>query len=139
MPQKTILYLIKEQQKDNKSASKYDTISWPFVPFDQVHKVWNHYEQHMGDGSGSWSYLHQGLDIEVPINEPVYAVKEGWVKLVLTIGGDILLASGYKSRQVSGYSDGWLYAHLIPGSIQVEVGDYVQLHDYLGDIIYWSG
>lgn len=127
-----------ESKSENKSASKYETISWPFEPFDQVHKVWNHYEQHMGDGTGSWSYLHQGLDIEVPINEPTYAVEEGWVKLVLTLGGDIYWRVAVCPEQVSGYSDGWLYAHLVPSSIQVDVGDYVNVHDYLGDIIYWS-
>ena len=121
-----------------KSSTSYETIPWPFVPFDQVHKVWNHYEQHMGDGSGSWSYLHQGLDIEVPVNEPTYAVSEGWVKLVLTIGGDSYWRVAICPEQVSGYSDGWLYAHLVESTIQVEVGDYVQLHDYLGDIVYWA-
>ncbi len=130
--------VFEETPNENKSASKYETISWPFVPFDQVHKVWNHYEQHMGDGSGSWSYLHQGLDIEVPIDEPTYAVEEGWVKLVLTLGGDIYWRVAVCPEQVPGYADGWLYAHLVPSSIQVDVGDYVNVHDYLGDIIYWS-
>jgi hypothetical protein len=128
----------KETKSPKKSASGYETIQWPFVPFDQVHKVWNHYEQHMGDGSGTWAYLHQGLDIEVPINEPTYAVEEGWVKLVLTLGGDIYWRVAVCPEQVSGYSDGWLYAHLVESSIQVDVGDYVNVHDYLGDIIYWA-
>ena len=130
--------VFEETKSPKKSSSGYETIQWPFVPFDQVHKVWNHYEQHMGDGSGSWSYLHQGLDIEVPINEPTYAIKEGHVKLVLTLGGDIYWRVAICPEQVPGYADGWLYAHLVPGSIQVDVGDYVNMYDYLGDIIYWS-
>ncbi len=121
-----------------KSDNTYDPIPWPFFPFDTIHKIWNHYEQHMGDGSGDWSYLHQGLDIEVPVNEPTYAVEEGWVKLVLTIGGASYWRVAVSPVQVSGYSDGWLYAHLVESSIQVDVGDYVELHDYLGDIIYWA-
>ena len=121
-----------------KSTGSYETIPWPFVPFDEVHTVWNHYEQHMGDGSGSWSYLHQGLDIITPVDEPTYAVQEGWVKLVLTLGGAVYWRVAVSQEQVSGYSDGWLYAHLVESSIQVDVGDYVQLHDYLGDIIHWS-
>ncbi|MEA3479182.1 MAG: hypothetical protein U9R60_13430 [Bacteroidota bacterium] len=77
-------------QSDAMAApGSYDQIPWPFEPFDEVHKVWNHYEQHMGDGSGDWGYLHQGLDIEVPVNEPAYAVEAGWVKLMLTLGGDL--------------------------------------------------
>ncbi|MCD4683114.1 MAG: hypothetical protein K8R86_07505, partial [Bacteroidales bacterium] len=125
-------------KEPQKTTYDYDEIPWPFVPFDEVHKVWNHYEQHMGDGSGDWSYLHQGLDIEVPIDEPTYAVEEGWVKLVLTLGGAIYWRVAVSPVQVSGYSDGWLYAHLVESSIQVDVGDYVQVHDYLGDIIYWA-
>jgi len=121
-----------------KSANTYDPIPWPFFPFDTIHKVWNHYEQHMGDGTGYYGYLHQGLDIEVPINEPTYAVEEGWVKLVLTLGGASYWRVAVSPVQVSGYSDGWLYAHLVESSIQVDVGDYVQLHDYLGDIIEWT-
>lgn len=124
--------------KPLKSTSNYDPIPWPFYPFDQIHKVWNHYEQHMGDGSAYWAYLHQGLDIEVPDNEPTYAVAGGYVKLVLTLGGDAYWRVAVSPQQVSGYSDGWLYAHLVPGSIVVDVGDSVEIHEYLGDIINWS-
>ncbi len=124
--------------KPAKNSMNYETIPWPFVPFDEVHKVWNHYEQHMGDGTGYWAYLHQGLDLETPIAEPTYAVQPGIVKCVLTLGGDIYWRLAVSPEQSSGYSDGWLYAHLIPGSIQVDVGDEVQLHDYLGDIIAWT-
>ncbi len=121
-----------------KSQLEYDQIPWPFIPFNEIHTVWNHYEQHMGYGTGDWSYLHQGLDIITPVNEPTYAVAEGWVKCVLTLGGDVYWRIAISPEQVSGYSNGWLYAHLVESSIQFDVGDYVQLHDYLGDIIYWS-
>lgn len=127
-----------EEKPKLKSTTSIDPIPWPFEPFDTIHKVWNHYEQHMGDGSGDWSYLHQGLDLEVPINEPTYAVEDGWVKLVLTLGGESYWRVAVSPVQSSGYSDGWLYAHLVQGSIQVDVGDYVEVHDYIGDIIYWS-
>ncbi len=127
-----------EQTPKLKSTSTNDLIPWPFFPFDTIHKVWNHYEQHMGDGTGDWSYLHQGLDLEVPIDEPTYAVEAGWVKLVLTIGGASYWRVAVSPVQSSGYSDGWLYAHLVESSIQVDVGDYVEVHDYIGDIIYWA-
>jgi murein DD-endopeptidase MepM/ murein hydrolase activator NlpD len=39
-------------------------------------------------GGPDYSYLHQGLDIITPINEPTYAVKGGIVKCVLTLGGE---------------------------------------------------
>lgn len=122
---------------ENKSG-KYESISWPFIPFDQMHTVWNYYEQHMGNGWDTWSYLHQGLDIITPIDEPTYSVQAGWVKCVLTLGGDAYWRVAISPLQSGGYSDGWLYAHLVEGSIQVDVGDYVNVHEYLGDIIQWN-
>lgn len=120
------------------SGSEYDTIPWPFVPFDEMHTVWNYYEQHMGGWGGDYSYLHQGLDMIVPIAEPTYSVQEGYVKCVLTIGGDAYWRVAISPVQEPGYSDGWLYAHLIESTIPVDVGDYLQIHTYLGDIIQWS-
>jgi len=120
-----------------KLSTGYDPIPWPFVPFNEVHTVWNHYEQHMGDGSSNWSYLHQGLDIIVPVAEPIYAVEEGFVKCVLTIGGEYYWRLAVSPVQSPGYSDGWLYAHLIQSTIQVAPGDTVEQYDYLGDIIDW--
>lgn len=113
----------------------YKQIQWPFAPFDSMRTVWNYYEQHMGTGNSS--YLHQGLDIIVPENEPVYAVEGGVVKCVLTIGGYIYWRIAVAKEQKAELSEGWLYAHIVPGSIQVDVGDTVYVHDYLGDIVHW--
>jgi len=119
-----------------KSNSDYDPIPWPFAPFDSMRTVWNHYEQHMGVG-GLDSYLHQGLDLIVPIGEPTYSVIDGYVKGVLTISGAYHWRIAISDTQVAGYSDGWLSAHLIESTIQFDVGDTVNVHDYLGDIIHW--
>lgn len=135
--EKTFAY-VEEAVPIEKGRGDYDPIPWPFMPFDEMHTVWNYYEQHMGNNWNTWSYLHQGLDIITPIDEPTYAVQAGYVKCVLTLGGDAYWRVAISPEQTADYSDGWLYAHLVPGSIQVEVGDYVELHDYLGDIIYWS-
>ncbi|UCC79878.1 MAG: hypothetical protein JSW64_00560 [Candidatus Zixiibacteriota bacterium] len=116
----------------------YDPIPWPFAPFDSMCTVWNHYEQHMSDGTPYWSYLHQGLDLITPINEPTYAVESGIVKCVLTIGGGSYWRIAISPRQDPGWTSGWLYAHLVESSIQFDVGDTVNIYDYLGDIIYWS-
>lgn len=123
---------------DKKSQINYDPIPWPFFPFDSMRTVWNHYEQHMGLG-GADSYLHQGLDLITPIGEPTYSVINGYVKLVLTIGGASYWRTAISDTQIAGRSDGWLSAHLIESTIQFDIGDTVQVHDYLGDIIYWSG
>jgi hypothetical protein len=135
--EKSFRYFDSCDQK-GKDTNVYDSIPWPFIPFNEMHTVWNYYEQHMGNGVDTWSYLHQGLDLITPIDEPTYAVQAGWVKCVLTLGGDAYWRVAISPEQEEGYSDGWLYAHLVQGSIQVEVGDYVEVHDYLGDIIYWS-
>lgn len=113
-------------------------ITWPFVPFDSTHQVWNHYEQHMGGYGAGYSYLHQGLDIITPIAEPTYAVKPGIVKCVLTLGGAIYWRLAIADEQISDWSNGWLYAHLIENTIQFSTGDTVELHDYLGDIVAWT-
>ena len=123
---------------ERKSQSNYNPIPWPFFPFDSMRTVWNHYEQHMGSNPSS-SYLHQGLDLITPIGEPTYSVIDGYVKLVLTIGGDSYWRTAISDTQFSGRSDGWLSAHLIENTIQFDIGDTVQIHDYLGDIIEWSG
>ena len=120
-----------------KSESNYDPVPWPFFPFDSMRTVWNHYEQHMGLG-GSDSYLHQGLDIITPIGEPTYSVIDGFVKLVLTTGGSSYWRTAISPEQVPGTSNGWLSAHLIESTIQVDIGDTVKMHDYLGDIIEWA-
>jgi hypothetical protein len=116
----------------------YDPIPWPFAPFDSMCTVWNHYEQHMSYGTSDWSYLHQGLDMITPIDEPTYAVQSGIVKCVLTLGGASYWRVAISPQQNSGWSSGWLYAHLVESSIQVDVGDTVDIYDYIGDIIYWS-
>ena len=123
---------------EKKSQINYDPIPWPFFPFDSMRTVWNHYEQHMGSSPSS-SYLHQGLDLITPIGEPTYSVIDGFVKLVLTIGGASYWRTAISSVQIPGRSDGWLSAHLIENTIQFDIGDTVQVHDYLGDIIEWSG
>ena len=123
---------------EKKSQTNYDPIPWPFFPFDSMRTVWNHYEQHMGTGATS-SYLHQGLDLITPIGEPTYSVIDGYVKLVLTIGGESYWRTAISPVQVPGWSDGWLLAHLIQSTIQFDIGDTLHIYDYLGDIIQWSG
>jgi len=126
------------EKETRKSPLNYDEIPWPFFPYDSMRTVWNHYEQHMGGYGSTYSYLHQGLDLITPIAEPVYAVQSGAVKCVLTIGGAIYWRMAISPMESPGYSDGWLYAHLIESTIQFDVGDTVQVHDYLGDIIEWT-
>ena len=122
--------------------SRYPQIPWPFSPQDEVHELWNAYEglNTPSDGhiDSDYPYLHQGIDMECPRNTRTYAVMDGIVKMVLTVGGDIYWRCAHAEEQVSGYSDGWMYAHVIESSFQIDVGDTVEVGDYLGQIIYWS-
>jgi hypothetical protein len=122
---------------EKQSQMNYKPIPWPFFPFDSMRTVWNHYEQHMGSNPSS-TYLHQGLDLITPISEPTYSVIDGYVKLVLTIGGAAYWRIAVSDTQSAEWSEGWLSAHLIESTIQYEVGDTVHVHDYLGDIIDWT-
>lgn len=135
--QSRILNQIKPDKSILEKQSQYEPIPWPFYPHDTTHTVWNHYEQHMGGGP-DWSYLHQGLDIITPINEPTYAVKGGIVKCVLTLGGSLYWRIAISDSNIADYSDGWLYAHLVENTIAVDIGDTVEQFDYIGDIIYWT-
>lgn len=128
----------KKKRAVQKSPSDYREIPWPFAPFDSLHTVWNYYEQHMSYGNSDWSYLHQGLDIIVPDNEPTYAVEPGIVKCVLTISAYLHWRLATSKEQTDDYSKGWLYAHLVPTTIQFDVGDSVEQFDYLGDIVHWA-
>ncbi|MDZ7263587.1 MAG: T9SS type A sorting domain-containing protein [candidate division KSB1 bacterium] len=121
-----------------KPTTDYGQLPWPFFPFDSMRTVWNHYEQHMGGYGSDYSYLHQGLDLITPIAEPTYAVDSGVVKCVLTIGGPVYWRMAISKVQQAEPATGWLYAHLIESSIQFDVGDTVQRHDYLGNIVAWT-
>ncbi len=124
-------------ERSSPDRSRKQQIPWPFLPFDQMHTIWNYYEQHMG-GSANWSYLHQGLDIITAIGEHTFAVADGVVKCVLTTGGAAYWRIAVGREQTSEPSEGWLYAHLIEHTIQFDVGDTVRTHDYLGDVIQWE-
>ena len=76
------------------------------------------------------------VDLITAIGEPTYSVIDGYVKLVLTIGGASYWRIAVSDTQSAGRSDGWLSAHLIESTIQFDVGDTVQVHDYIGDISY---
>jgi hypothetical protein len=122
------------------NLSPYDPVPWPFVPFDQMHEIWVSYEMHTW--WPTWpqdsAYVHEGLDIKKPHYEPTYAVEPGFVKGIYTVSGDYHWLMFISPEWVSGWSDAWTYGHLAEETIQFDVGDTVQLHDYLGDLVPWT-
>lgn len=116
-------------------AGSGQAIRWPFGSGDQSLPLGNNYGEYQN--YGGYPYLHPGIDIMQFGGSPVYAVKSGIVKAVLTTSGDYHWRVAVGDSSGSGWCDGWLYAHLDQYSIPVQVGDTVQVGDYLGDLVWW--
>jgi hypothetical protein len=116
-------------------VSPAQSIRWPFGTGGQSLPLGNNYGEYQY--YGSYPYLHPGIDILQPWGSPVYAVKSGIVKAVLTIYGDYHWRVAVGDSAGAGWCDGWLYAHLDRLTIQVQVGDSVEVGDYLGDLVWW--
>jgi hypothetical protein len=111
------------------------TIPWPMEPFDAPHPLGNSYGEYQNYGSAK--YLHPGIDILEPAGTPVYAVKAGWVKAVLTTFAELHWRVAIGDSVTAVECEGWLYAHLDMLSIAVFEGEYVDSGQYLGDLVYW--
>jgi hypothetical protein len=110
-------------------------IDWPTPPRDQAQPVGNAYGQYQYYGAPP--YLHPGIDILRPPSTPVYAVKSGYVKAVLTTSGSLYWRVSIGDSAGAVECDGWLYAHIEPSSIPVLEGEWVNEGDYLGDLVTW--
>jgi len=110
-------------------------IPWPVLSGNPIHSIGNTYGEYQAYGGAP--YYHPGLDILVPAGTPVYAVKSGWVKAVLTTSAQWHWRVAVGDSAGTAECDGWLYAHLDQPTIQVSPGDWVNQGDYLGDIVEW--
>jgi murein DD-endopeptidase MepM/ murein hydrolase activator NlpD len=117
----------------------YESVPWPHYPFDEPDTVWNGYLalSSSGDGNNSAAYLHQGTDLNVANHEAAHSVSDGYVKAYLSTGGELYWRVAVAPENTSARQNGWLYAHLVERSVAVNVGDYVQQGDYIGDVIPW--
>jgi len=70
--------------------------------------------------------------------QEVYAVHDGFVKAVLTTGGDPYWRVAIANEDVSTETEGYLYAHLNEDSIVHTVGDSVTVGDFLGTLYPWG-
>ncbi len=110
-------------------------IDWPIQPFNASHPLGNSYGEYQNYGGAP--YYHPGIDIMAPAGTPVYAVKAGYVKAVLTIFQDLHWRVAIGDSSGAAACDGWLYAHLDEATIAVNEGDWVEEGQYLGDLVYW--
>ncbi len=111
------------------------TIPWPMQPFDSAHAIGNSYGEFQ-DYDGN-PYLHPGIDILAQAGTPVYAVKSGWVKAVLTTAADLHWRVAIGDSAGPDSCDGYLYAHLRQSTIAVSEGEFVDSGQYLGSIVTW--
>jgi hypothetical protein len=111
-------------------------IRWPFGAGNQSLPLGNNYGEYQYYGGSP--YLHPGIDIMQYAGTPVYAVKAGIVKAVLTTSADLHWRVAIGDSVGSDWCDGWLYAHLDKYTIAVQEGDMVQVGDYLGDLVWWT-
>ncbi len=116
-------------------VSGLQAIPWPVNPGGPVHYIGNTYGEYQRYGGSP--YLHPGLDVLVPAGTPIYAVRSGWVKAVLTISADLHWRVAIGDLPGTEECEGWLYAHIDQSTITVAEGDYVEEGDYLGEIVYW--
>jgi len=110
-------------------------IDWPTAPQDQSKPLGNSYGEYQN--YGGYSYLHPGIDILAPAGTPVYAVKSGFVKAVLTISAELHWRVAIGDSAGAAECDGWLYAHLDEPTIAVSEGEWVDEGQYLGDLVHW--
>lgn len=110
-------------------------IDWPIAPQDSSHSLGNSYGEYQQ--YGGYPYYHPGIDILAPAGTPVYAIKSGYVKAILTIAADLHWRVAIGDCAGAETCDGWLYAHLDELSIAVTVGEWVEEGQYLGDLVYW--
>lgn len=117
------------------AATAQATIPWPFEPFDSAQPIGNSYGEYQD--YGGQPYLHPGIDILHPPGTPVYAVKSGWVKAVLTTAASLHWRVAIADCNTADSCDGWLYAHLEETSIPISVGEWVDSGQFIGTIVQW--
>ncbi len=117
------------------TTTGYAAIPWPFEPADSAQPLGNSYGEYQN--YGGISYLHPGIDIMQPAGSPVYAVKAGWVKAVLTTSAELHWRVAIGDSEGADSCDGWLYAHLELSTIAVSELEHVDSGQYLGDIVAW--
>jgi hypothetical protein len=117
-------------------------LEWPIFR-DSVYKpIGNYYAGYQCFGDPCQPYLHTGIDIMAPPGVPVYAVKAGYVKAIMTTSAETHWRVVVGDSAGSAECDGWMYAHVDYMSIVVNaglhVGDWVAEGQYLGDVVQWT-
>jgi len=117
------------------TAGMAHAIRWPINPLGDTYQLGNSYGEYQNYGGAP--YFHPGIDIMSPAGTPVYTVKSGYVKAVLTTAAELHWRVAIGDSAGEAECDGWLYAHLDLATIAVSEGEWVNEGAYLGTLVSW--
>jgi hypothetical protein len=80
-------------------------------------------------------YAHGGVDLLGDYFQDVRSVKDGYVKAILTTSAQYHWRIAIANNNTSGYSQGYLYAHIEETTFPFAVGDPVQESDIVGKLV----
>lgn len=112
------------------------TLPWPHHPTDRPHHIGNAWGSYQNYGSSP--YLHNGQDILTTALAPAVAIKRGYVKAVWLGGSPMYNGVTVADSAGAAFCSGFMYYHIDNSTIQVQVGDTVEVGDTLGLIATWS-
>ncbi len=127
-----------EERSVRNSPRMHEPIYAPLVNAGDVYPIGNSYGEYQDYSGGTGGYyLHPGVDFLGTPNQSVHAVRDGYVKAILTTGGDLYWRVGIANEDNTDLTEGYLYAHLNESSISVNVGDYVIQGQEIGTLVPW--
>lgn len=123
-------------------ATELQAYEWPIFR-DSVYKpIGNSYGEYQCYGDPCTPYMHTGIDIMAPPATPVYAIKGGYVKAILTTSGDTHWRVVIGDSSGAAECDAWMYAHVdyisIVMNAGLDIGDWVDEGQYIGDVVLWT-
>jgi hypothetical protein len=120
-------------------ASGAAALDWPILR-DSVYKpLGNSYGQYQCYGDECIPFMHSGIDIMAPTGTPVYAVKSGYVKAILTTseGADAYWRVVIGDLAGTAECEAFMYAHIDELSIPLFVSQWVEEGQYVGNVVYF--
>jgi hypothetical protein len=112
-------------------------LDWPVFRDSTYKPIGNSYGQYQCYGDGCYPYMHSGIDIMAPTGTPVYAVKAGYVKAVITTSTEAYWRVVIGDSSSAAVCEAFMYAHLDEYSIAVSPGQYIEEGQYLADVVYF--
>ncbi|MCP4569980.1 MAG: peptidoglycan DD-metalloendopeptidase family protein [FCB group bacterium] len=117
-------------------AGQVNALDWPLFRDSTCKPISNGYGQ-LQDYDGSPPFLHTGIDLMAPYGTPIYAVKSGYIKVIMTPSADTHWRIVIGDSAGTGWCDAYMYAHINPSTIPFSTGDWVEAGVYIGDVTWF--